>query len=712
MLAAMKLAAILPVVLAATPPDGGLRGFPSVRAANRQRVAEETLQRIASPERCRAHHRELTREPHPAGTPEGKRVADYVAARFREYGFEVEQETYDVLLSSPRAVTVELTAPEPVALGTREDPLPEDPDSGHPRLSGPWHAYAKSGVVEGEVVYVNHGRAQDYDVLERLGVDVRGRIVLARHFKGYRGGKSLEAERRGALALVTYSDPAEDGYVQGDVFPRGPWGPDSHVQRGANVYDFIVPGDPLTPGWPSLPGARRIPEEESRILPGIPSVPLSFRDAAPVLRALGGPVRPAREWQGGGPFAYHVGPGPARLRLALDVPRETRTITNVIARLRGSDAEVRDQIVLLSNHHDAWTFGGVDPSSGTAAALELGRGLGELAKGGQRPRRTIVFGIWDAEEFTLTGSTEWGEEHARALAANAVACLNVDSATQGDRLSVGAVPSLRAFAYEAARSVADPKGRGTLFDVWSAAGAGAGTGGYGVVAGARGDDPPVLVLGSGSDYTVFLNHLGIPSMDFTFDGPYGVYHSAYDSHAWMARMGDPGFAYHAAMVRLWGVMALRLANAEVLPFDYAAYGRDLLVYLDEVSARALARQIPLDLTAARAAALRMAELPPPAAASRADALLVNRALLRAERDLTTPEGIPDRPWFRHLVYAPLPSYEAETLPGVREAVEGGDAARAQQQADLLARAIARAVATLEATVPAPGPPPAGGRPRD
>jgi N-acetylated-alpha-linked acidic dipeptidase len=711
MLTAMKLVALAPVLLlAAAPPvpESALRGF-SLRAANRERAAEEALQALCSPERCRAHHRELTREPHTAGTPEGKRVADYVAARFREYGFEVEQESYDVLLSSPRAVEVELTAPEPRRLGTREDALPEDPDSANPRLSGPWHAYAKSGVVEGEVVYVNHGRAQDYDALERLGVDVRGRIALARHFKGYRGGKSLEAERRGAAALVTYSDPEEDGYVRGDVFPRGPWGPDSHVQRGANVYDFIVPGDPLTPGWPSLPGARRIAEEESRILPKIPSLPLSFRDAREILEALGGPVRPARDWQGGGPFTYHVGPGPARLRLSVDVPRETRTITNVIARLRGGDAEVRDQLVLLSNHHDAWTFGGVDPSSGTASALELARGLGELARGGHRPRRTIVFGIWDAEEFTLTGSTEWGEEHARTLAANAVACLNVDSATQGDRLSVGAVPSLRAFAYDAARSVLDPKGRGTLYDVWSAAGAGAGTGGYGVVAGTRGDDPPVLVLGSGSDYTVFLNHLGIPSMDFTFDGPYGVYHSAYDSHAWMTRVGDPEFAYHAAMARLWGVMALRLANAEVLPFDYAAYGRDLVVYLDEVAARALARQLPLDLTAARAAAEEMAALPPPPLAAHADALRANRALLRAERDLTEPAGLPGRPWFRHLVYAPLPSYEAETLPGVREAVDAGDGARARAQADALARAIVRAVTTLRATAPAA---PGADRPRD
>lgn len=675
--------------------EDALRGFTPETAA-RQRTAEQALLALPSADRCRAHHRELTRHPHPAGTPGSERVAEYVAARFRENGLQAEVVTYDVLLSSPRSVEVELVAPVAARLATREDAIPEDPDSAHPGISGPWHAYARSGTVEAEVVYVNHGRPQDYDALARMGIDVRGRIALARHFKGYRGGKSLEAERRGVAALVTYSDPEEDGYVQGDVFPRGPWGPDTHVQRGANVYDFIVPGDPLTPGWASTAGARRIPESRSRILPKIPSVPLSFRDARRILEGLGGPARPARDWQGGGPFAYHVGPGPARVRLAIDVPRETRTIRNVIARLPGADPAVRDQVVLLSNHHDAWTFGGVDPSSGTAAALELSRALGELARRGHAPRRTIVFGIWDAEEFTLTGSTEWGEEHAESLARNAVACLNVDSATQGDRLSVGAVPSLRAFAYDAARAVPDPKGRGSLYDVWRAAGAGSATGGYGVVAGARTEDPPVLVLGSGSDYTVFLNHLGVPSMDVTFDGPYGVYHTAYDSHAWMSRFGDPDFAYHAAMARLWGVMALRLANADVLPFDYAAYGRDLLVYLDDAAKVARDRKVEVDLAAAREAAEALAALPGPAPATARGTVRANRALMQAERDLLSPEGIPDRPWFRHLIYAPLPSYEAETLPGVREAIVAGDGARAQAQADVLARAIGRAVSTLRA----------------
>jgi N-acetylated-alpha-linked acidic dipeptidase len=604
-----------------------------------------------------------------------------------------------VLLASPRSIVVELLAPTRARLATREDPLPEDPQTADPSASGPWHAYAKSGDVTADVVYVNYGRAEDYDTLRRLGVDVRGRIVLARHFKGYRGGKSLEAEKRGAAALVTYSDPAEDGYVQGDVYPRGPWGPDSHVQRGGNVYDFLVPGDPLTPGWASVDGARRIPEAESAILPRIPSVPLSFRDARPVLEALGGPVRPSLDWQGGGPFTYHVGPGPARLRVNVDVPREVRPIRNVIGRLRGSDPDPRvaEQVVLLSNHHDAWTFGGVDPSSGTATTLELARVLGQLAREGHRPRRTLLFGVWDAEEFTLTGSTEWGEEHRDLLARTAVACLNVDAAASGDRLSVSAVPSLRPFLYEAARAVADPKGRGSVYDVWKA-GAGENVRGYGVLAGARTEDPPVAILGSGSDYTVFFNHVGVPSVDMVFDGPYGVYHSIYDTHEWMRRHGDPGFRYHAAMARLWGVMALRLANADVLPFDYGVYGRDLLAYLDDVEAVAREKGVALDVAPARAAARDLAALTAPArdapardaAAGRRAA--INRGLMAAERALLSPGGIPGRPWFRHLVYAPLPTYQAETLPGVREAVLAGDAAVARGQLEVLAAAIRRAAA--------------------
>ena len=628
-------------------------------------------------------------------------MAEYVAARFREYGLETEVPSYDVLLSYPRTVELEMVAPRAMRLARREEPLPEEPSSSDPTASGPWHAYAKSGEVEADVVYVNHGQPEDYDRLSGMGVDVRGRVALARYFGGYRGGKSLEAERRGVAALITYSDPEEDGYVQGDVYPRGPWGNDSHVQRGANVYDFIVPGDPLTPGWASVAGARRIPEAESRILPKIPTLPLSFRDARVLLEALEGPVRPTREWQGGGPFAYHVGPGPARVRLRLDVSRETRTIRDVIGRVRGADPDpaVARQIVLLSNHHDAWTFGGVDPSSGTATALELARSLGDLARRGLRPRRTIVLGIWDAEEYTLTGSTEWGEEHRDELAREAVVCLNVDASTSGDQLSASAVPSLRPLLYEAARSVPDPKGRGTVYDVWRA-GQERNVRGYGVVAGERTADPPVAILGSGSDYTVFFNHIGVPSADLVFDGPYGVYHSIYDSHEWMKRVGDPGFRYHAAMARLWGLLALRLANADVLPLDYGAYGRDLLAYLDDVATLARSRGVDAGLDRARRAAQALSRLgvSEPTGDATADAAR-SRALIEAERDLLAADGIPDRPWFRHLVYAPLPSYEAETLPGVREAILAGDAARAREQAERLAGALERAGRTLGAPPP-------------
>jgi N-acetylated-alpha-linked acidic dipeptidase len=676
------------LVLASAAPDGGaLFGF-AAESAVRQREVERTFLALPSAARCEALHRELTRSPHVAGTEGGRRVADEVARRLREAGLQTELATYDVLLSRPRRVEVELVAPRRVRLANPEPPLAADPQSRDPGLDGPWHAYARSGEVTAEVVYVNHGRAEDYDTLARMGIDVKGRIALARHFKGYRGGKSQEAERRGVAALVTYSDPAEDGYVQGDVFPEGPWGPDGHVQRGANVYDFIVPGDPLTPGWASTPDARRIGEAESRVLPRMMSVPLSFADARHILESLGGPVRPAG-WQGGGPFAYHVGPGPAQVRVSLDISRERRPIVDVIARLPGADPdpEVAGQVVLLSNHHDAWTFGGVDPSSGTATALELARSLGELARAGHRPRRTILFGIWDAEEFTLTGSTEWGEEHREELARTAVACLNVAAAASGDRLSVSASPALRPFLYEAARAVPDPRGRGSVYDVWKE-GEGSNLRGYGVVAGERTEEPPVKVLGSGSDYTVFFNHVGVPSVDMLFDGPYGVYHSSYDSHEWMRRHGDPGFRYHAAMARLWGVMALRLANADVLPFDYGTYGRDVTAYLDDVERVARERRVPLDLGAARRAADLVARVPRPEPAGTAASLRArNQALRSAERHLLSSSGIPGRPWFRHLVYAPLPSYEAETLPGVREAVMEGDAARAASQVSALTRAL-------------------------
>ncbi len=380
-----------------------------------------------------------------------------------------------------------------------------------------------------------------------------------------------------------YSDPADDGWFQGPVYPGGPWGPASHFQRGADVYDFIVPGDPLTPGWASTPEARRIPAAESEILPKIPMMPLSARDAAEILRRLGGAAVPDASWQGlAVADTYRVGPGPVRLHLKIENSRERRTITDVIATLRGTDEP--EQMVLLSNHYDAWVYGAADPSSGTATMLALARALGSLAAEGLRPRRTIVMAAWDAEEYTLTGSTEWGEENEKELGENAVVCINVDEATHGRLFSPSASPLLFQAIRDAARDVPDPGTEGrSIADTWREASGAPGIQSYATAAGTK-DDLPVSILGSGSDYTVFFNHLGIASTDLVFDGPYGVYHSVYDSYRWMETEGDPGFRYHAAMARYAGVLALRFANADLLPFDAAAYGREIAGYADELAA--------------------------------------------------------------------------------------------------------------------------------
>ncbi len=514
----------------------------------------------------------------------------------------------------------------------------------------------------------------------------------------------LEARQRGAAGLILISDPAEDGSARGPVYPDGPWGPDSHIQRGSTALDFFVPGDPLTPGWASLPGARRIDPAAAESLPRLPSIPISGRDAAAILKHLGGPRAP-KEWQGGLAVPYNLGPGPARLRLAIASEFGPRTITNVIGVLRGKDEPARQ--VILGNHHDAWFYGGSDPSSGTAAMLELARVAGELARRGFRPRRTIVFGSWDAEEWTLTGSTEWGEERRDDLGANGVACLNVDAAANGPDFQASAVPTLRRFITEVLRDVPDPKtGRSLLARLAAAGDGGAFRSLYGNEADrANRQDVRFDLLGSGSDYTVFFNHLGMPSIDASFDGPYGVYHSVYDSHHWMRRFGDPGFAYHATMVGVWGTMAWRMANADLLPFEESPYPADLVDYLDDLGklgsgSKALPDLGPLRAVAAEwvaaAGSLDAAIQKALADPRLPDAILsgVNTLLMKAERDLLRPEGIPGRPWYRHLMYAPLPTYAAETLPGIREAVLAGDATRARTQAGAMQAAVRTRTATI------------------
>ena len=690
------VAGFLLLLATATPPAP--QGFTSDRAAW-QLDYERRLLALPQPEECDALLRELTRAPHLAGTDGGKRVADFVAAEFRKAGLKVETPTYDVLLSYPKSATLTIVGEPKVRLARSEEPIGSDPDSAIGPSSLPWNAYAPSADVTAEVVYVNHGAAEDYDRLAKMGVDVRGKIALARYFGGYRGGKSLEGEKRGVAAILVYSDPRDDGWFQGPVYPDGPWGPASHVQRGANVYDFLVPGDPLTPGWPSTPSARRLTESESTILPKLPMMPLSARDAAELLRRLRGPAVPT-EWQGVAVAdTYRIGPGPVRVRLQIENTRERRTIRDVIGVLDGTDE--REQQVILSNHHDAWVYGAVDPSSGTATMIALARALGRLAREGLRPRRTIVFGEWDAEEYTLTGSTEWGEEHEADLVRDGVVCINVDASTSGRDFSASASPTLAAMIRDAAGAIPDPGAPGkTVADSWREHAGAKNVRSY--ASGERtGDELPVAILGSGSDYTVFFNRLGIASMDILFDGPYGVYHSVYDSYGWMSRHGDPGFHYHAGMARLAGLLALRFANADLLPFEPSAYGREIAAYAKDLAAAPAGRPYAEELARLSAVADRWSTeakatrdaVAADLASGRADAArlrAVNAWLLGLERAVSDPAGLPGRPWFRHLIYAPLPSYAAETLPAIREAAVRADAAGARAEIRRLETRLERA----------------------
>jgi N-acetylated-alpha-linked acidic dipeptidase len=679
-------------------------GF-TTRSAAQQRSLENRFLLLPSPDKARATHAFLTAEPHVAGTPRDRVLAEWIRDRWREYGLgQVEIVEHEVLLPYPLEVQIGMTRPlatdsaaDTWRASTREDPVAGDPFSA--RDIGPaYHAYSASGDITAPVVYAGSGNPSDYAWLAEHGIDIKGKIALVRYSVpySYRGFKALTAEERGAAGILIYSDPADDGFKKGKTYPDGPWGPDSHIQRGGIVYDFRVPGDPLTPGWPSLPGARRIAAAAAMSLPKIISAPLSWRDARVLLEAMRGPEAPG-PWQGGLPMTYRVGPTPAAVHMRVRMDDAVRAIWTVTARLTG--ATHPDQLVIVGNHRDAWAYGGVDPSSGTASMMELARSLGVLAKQGLRPKRTIVFASWDAEEFTLTSSTEWGEQHASELAGHAVAYLNVDNSVSGVSFGASAVPSLNRAIAEAADAVIDPDSGRSI-----AAASQRSTRDASALPGATGNALVNNRLGSGSDYTVFLNFLGVPVLDMSFTGPYGVYHSIYDNHLWMSKFGDPGFRYHAAMARIWGVLALRLANADVVPLDYRPYADRIREFIGDVTDHAAPRDRvalgPLGLAATRFAEAargmsgRIDALLSSRIADPASALAIDRALLAAEGAFIDRDGLPGRPWYRHLIYAPKPTYAPEVLPGVAEAAQAGDRARLADQVRRLVAALDRATQTL------------------
>ena len=642
----------------------------------------------------------LTAEPHMAATPEDRKTADYVARKFRAAGLETKIVPYRVLLNWPNVVRVEAYDPAGHLLmtGPTREHVQGDPYQDNPRVVMPFNGSSGSGDVTAQVVYANYGRLEDFNRLAAMHIDVRGKIVICRYGSNFRGVKVYLAEQRGAAGVLLYSDPQDDGYYKGDPWPLGPWRPATGVQRGSVQYLFKYPGDPETPGVAStvdLPDSARVSPYGSQ--PHIISIPLSYHDAAPILEALKGPGVP-QGWQGALPFRYHVGPGGVRVHLVSRQDYQRRMVWDVIGKVRGT--QTPDEWVIAGNHRDAWVYGAVDPSSGTAAMLEAVHGVGALLRSGWRPKRTMVFCSWDAEEEGLIGSTEWVEQHTKDLE-RAVAYFNVDVAVSGPDFSASAVPSLKGFIRDITRSVPSPLG-GTVYQQWKLSQTNRNEQHSPDSLSVEAGKIRVGGLGSGSDFTPFLQHIGVPSTDIGSEGPYGVYHSAFDDFAWYTQNADPHFLYLQEMARVLGLEALRMADADALPYDYVTYAHEIVAYLEAASRKARKAGLnSLDFAPAEAAAARMA-----AAAQKVHGLEIapsgdlaslNLALRQTEAAFISPAGLPNRPWYRHVIYAPgeFTGYSAVVIPGVNEAIDAKDSNLAAQQLSVLTQAVDHAASILD-----------------
>jgi len=669
-----------------------------------QRRWEEQFRAVPAPKSAREHLRRLTLEPHIAGTKEDYATAIYVRDQLKSYGLNAELKEYDVWLPYPNTPSiVELITNRTQRLSVTEAVVPGDPTSSNPKITPLFNGYSASGDVTGPLVYANYGLPGDYEDLKKMGVDVTGKIVIVRYGNSFRGVKAKVAQDHGAIGCIIYSDPADDGYMQGDVYPKGPWRPVASGQRGSVQYLFDYPGDPLTPGKPSIAGVPRLKPEEATDLTKIPVQPIAYDVARTLISPLRGPVRP-KGFQGGLPLAYHVGgTTDVKVRLKTDMDYKQRTIWDVVARIDGS--QDKDRWVVLGNHRDAWVFGAVDPNSGTASMLEVGRGYGELLKKGWSPKRTIILCSWDAEEYGLIGSTEWAEENADELREKAVAYLNVDVAVSGGNFGAYSVPSLWKLIRDVTRDVKDPKTGKSIYQQWQDhAKENRPTNDTADKSEAR-----IEALGSGSDYTPFLQHLGVPSTDMGFNGDYGVYHSAYDSFYWMDHFGDPGFVYHAATAQLWGTLAMRLADADALPFDYTDYATQIRDFFTE--ALKLAKQHKLEASlntqsfldtvdAFTKEATRIEALRRKAIAENANSVRlrsINDLLIHIEREFTDERGLRGRSWYKHQIYAPgvYTGYAAQPLTDFRQAIDDRNSTNAKESLERIAEAIKRATNKLK-----------------
>jgi N-acetylated-alpha-linked acidic dipeptidase len=688
-----------------TQEPAPIRGFLGASAAA-QRDVERRFQSTPSPDNLREYMRSITAVPHHAGSPGSRKVADYILEKFKAWGLNAQIEEFEALIPYPTERVVELVSPERYVAKLREPPVEVDSDSVDAGQLPTFNAYSADGDVTGDLVYVNYGTPEDYEELAKLKIDVKDKIVIARYGRSWRGIKPKVAWEHGAVGCIIYSDPRDDGYFPGDVYPAGAYRPEQGVQRGSVMDMPIYPGDPLTPGWASERGGRKLSRAEAKTLLKIPVLPISYADAVPLLSNLKGPVAP-ETWRGALPITYHVGPGPGKVHMKAAFEWQERPLFNVIARIDG--AQYPDEWVLHGNHHDAWVNGASDPTSGNVALMETARGLAELLKSGWRPKRTIVIASWDGEEWGLLGSTEWVEKHQAELATKAVAYINSDSTGKG-WLGMEGSHSLQTFVNEVARDVQDP--RGSSKSVLEAKRARE-------IDQAKTDEArarfqhgnlSIDALGSGSDYTAFLDHLAIASLNLGFAGdgsPSGVYHSIYDSFYWFTHFSDGEFSHTAALSRVIGTSVLRLADADILPFEFGSTANTLGRYVDELQKLSDDGKAGVDLKPLRKSidGLRAAADKYEAALSRAKTVAngngsigeLNRTLYSSERAFGYQAGLPRREWFKHLIYAPgfYTGYGVKTVPGVREGIEQKQLDEARQFVPIVASAIDRLRADVE-----------------
>ena len=713
-----------------------LLGFTPDTAA-KQQTLESQFDASIHRDNLREWMQRLTAHPHHLGSPYDKENAEFIAAQFRSWGYDTQIEEFEVLFPTPKTRLLEMTAPTQFTASLVEPPVKEDPTSSLTAEQLPtYNAYSRDGDITGELVYVNFGSPTDYDVLAERGIDVKGRIVIARYGGSWRGIKPKVAAEHGAIGCLIYSDPHEDGYFQGDTYPADAWRNENSAQRGSVCDMPLYPGDPLTPGVGATKDAKRLPQSEAPNLAKIPVLPISYGDAAPLLKQLRGPVAPDA-WRGSLPFTYRLGPGPATVHLKLEFDWKQTPLYDVIARLPGSDRP--NEWIIRGNHHDAWVCGAEDPVSGTVALMEEARDVAGLAKQGWKPRRTIIYAVWDGEEPGLIGSTEWVETHAEELQQKAAVYVNSDANDRGF-LGVSGSHTLERFINQVADSVADPETKLTVAQRWRA---------QKLVNASLADrkeiraraDVRIQALGSGSDYTPFLQHLGIASLNVGYGGEEGggCYHSIYDSFDHYTRFGDPAFQYGEVMVRTTGRIILRLANADVLPYEFSDFTDTIATYIKEVTKladdlregttetnRLIADKVlvavadptktfvepkpkpevpylnfaPLQNALAdlrsNSENFEKARVPAAARLSEHDQAALDEALLQLERSLIRADGLPRRPWYRHLIYAPgfYTGYGVKTLPGVREAIEQRNWPEASQQIDIAGTAIEKYAAAL------------------